>query len=421
VDSDKSDENPFNARAEAQCLKERLQNDIAFLKENPEEFSESDLEGFLDRIEQEYSLYDNYFEEIIRHIGYDQRLDYTSILRELQICYEELLKRTPRHLRNLLQELTAQRRISLQLSMNLFSSRNTLKIMLAQFERTKRHYLLMKDQLDVCQKKIDVVINSSSRSVSNFQGYQQLYSMQRKRFYQNYTAAGVERDKWFDAVLSLSSFIQPLQREPSILSLETKRFELCDSINYQLSNWGRQCMNDISQSIKAWLHSFEVLAKAVVEDDKKQTALGFFLRNDMRVLRDHLSAEDEDMANIEANHPTLYLLHIFDTQSVVDNLTAWTMKLELMQEGYYANYDSPVLGALTKVESAKRAFVQSVDTFLTTCEEWTSGRAYYKLRQTMNELVKLAESYCEDVKVKSMPTLGIATDMKTLENQVQEM
>lgn len=222
--------------------------------------SDSDFNGptnmhnLLELVQKEQDIYNIVFHELIRQVSV-HCAERGELLAELRMRYSNLLDRIPRQVKDLHNEVIAQRALDRQLTSELKKFKATITSLTQELAEVKEHDYTIAELADNAQDELANAIAESQRNSRTLSEYHELYELQRKRLEAQVATVNQERNLWQQSAYDLAYKVAEEQNLHSVRKLqlcEKSWVKLTTRFSLVLSSKETQQLNDVQYKVMMW-------------------------------------------------------------------------------------------------------------------------------------------------------------------------
>jgi len=169
-----------------------------------DEESSSHIRELLKIVRDEQNIYNIVFNEIIRQVSIEC-VERGSVLAKLRKRYASLLDRIPKQVKNLHEEVLAQRALDRRLTEELSRFKTSVSYLTQELHEVQEHDRVVTKQAVETQKELTSALKESEKNASLLAEYHDLYELQRRRLDRQIGKLIEERDLWSGCAYMLST------------------------------------------------------------------------------------------------------------------------------------------------------------------------------------------------------------------------
>lgn len=251
-----------------------------------EELTElSQMEGLLELVQAEQSIYNIVFHELIRQVsvGCAER---GQLLAKLRERYQSLLERVPRQLKALHTETVAQRALDRRLTEEIHRIKTSIQRLNTELCRMRDHDASVSRQAERAHRQLAEALEQTHTNSEAVQGYHELYELHRGRLEARLVRLTEERDSWSQLTFCLALKVISLKKlqlihrlhvieqswlksaEQCCLSLSLKDSDDLNTIMEFTDHWREQLtafMSQMKRTERAQCEQIGTIQQGIVE------------------------------------------------------------------------------------------------------------------------------------------------------------
>lgn len=239
--------------------------------------SDSDFRGptnmhnLLELVKKEQDIYNIVFHELIRQVSV-HCVERGELLAELRTRYSSLLDRIPRQVKDLHNEVIAQRALDRQLTGEMKRFKATIASLNKELAEVKEHDYAIAEMADNAQEELANALAESQRSSRTLSEYHELYELQRKRLEAQVAILNQERNVWQQSAYDLAYKVAEEHNLHSVRKLqlcEKSWVKLTTRFSLVLSSKETQQLNDVQYKVMMWRDKIMDFATALEDMEHK--------------------------------------------------------------------------------------------------------------------------------------------------------
>ncbi|XP_065918337.1 axonemal dynein light chain domain-containing protein 1-like isoform X2 [Dysidea avara] len=255
------------------------------------------MHNLLQLVQKEQDIYNIIFHELIRQVSV-HCVERGGLLSELRTRYSNLLDRIPRQVKDLHNEVTAQRALDRRLTSELKKFKTTITSLTRELADVKEHDMAITEMADTAQEELATALADSQRSSRTLTEYHELYELQRKRLESQVATLNQERNVWQQTAYDLAYRVAEEHNLHSVRKLqlyEKSWVKLSTHFSLVLSSKETHQLNELQYSVMLWRDDIIKFSTELVD-------LESTIRNKLMIIRQKLQgwiAEFETMMDEE--------------------------------------------------------------------------------------------------------------------------
>jgi len=378
----------------------------------------TDMHSFLKIIKEEQQLYDIVFKELIRQVTI-QMTERGELLSYLRKRYSNMFSKIPEHILNVHTELIAQRKISERLASELMRSKEVILKLIKEIDEIKIHDQEISKQAEKAQNKLLNILTESDSNDLVLEEYQKLYRMQRNRLEENNKLTENEKRTWTNLAIGLALRIGREHGFPEIIQLQsycnTRLFSSIQIISF-INDEKVKTLNELDKKIDAWSQELIELSHAIIEEDDNNIEVLTKLSHEITLMQNNFDISNDTDNETEFSKN----VNMFDVTVLMKSLTDWINMTTTVSGRFTGDKDIIITEKIKLSRSISQEWCEYAYTYLRKLKKSPNGKRFAPITDKLNIIIKLIEEWYLKLEVRVTGEDGVASQVISLQNQVED-
>jgi len=378
----------------------------------------TDMNSFLKVVKEEQQLYDIVLKELIRQVSI-QMNERGELLSYLRKRYSNMFSKIPEHILNIHTELIAQNKISERLATELMRSKEVILKLIKEIDEIKIHDQEFTEQAERTQNKLLNILTESDGNDLILEEYQKLYRMQRNRLEENNKLTENEKRTWTNLAITLALRIGREHGFTEILQLQsycnTRLYSSIQIISF-INEEKNKSLNELDKKIDEWSHELINLSHSIIEEDENNIEVLTKLSHEIVLLQNNLDfySDTDNETEFTKN------VNIFDISVLIKSLNDWINMTSKVSIRFTSDRDIIVLEKIKLSKSISQEWCEYAYNYLRKLKKSPNGKRFIAVTDKLNIIIKLIKEWYLKLEVRVTGEDGVASQVISLQNQVED-